>query len=79
MPLGVRFGREPKCVRGKTVIPRTSDDNVILWDDSCILGLSAILWRCSPTVYDNSMQPMYLIFGLSATAQEMLSPAQGAE
>ena len=23
MPLGVRFGREPKCVRGKTVIPRT--------------------------------------------------------
>ena len=50
VPLGVRFGQEPKCVRGKTVIPRTSDYNVILWDDSCILGLSAILWRCSPTV-----------------------------
>ena len=41
---------EPKCVRGKTVIPRTKVFNVILWDDSCILGLSAILWRCSPTV-----------------------------
>ena len=50
VPLGVRFGREPKCVRGKTVIVRASDCNVILWDDSCILGLSAILWRCSPTV-----------------------------
>ena len=25
---------------------------VILWNDSCILGLSAILWRCSPTVYN---------------------------
>ena len=45
---------EPKCVRGKTVIPRTKVLNVILWDDSCILGLSA-------------------------TSQEMLSTAQGAE
>ena len=79
MPLGVRFGRGPKCVRGKMVIPRTSDYNVILCDDSCILGLSVILWRCSPTVYNNSIQGMYLIFGLSATAQEMLSTAQGAE
>ena len=50
VPLGVRFGREPKCVRGKTVIPGTRVYNVILWDDSCTLGLSAILWRCSPTV-----------------------------
>ena len=50
-------------MRGKTVIPQTSDYNVILWDDSCILGLSAILWRCSPTVYNNSIQRMYLIFG----------------
>ena len=41
---------EPKCVCGKTVIPRTKVFNVILWDDSCILDLSAILWRCSPTV-----------------------------
>ena len=79
MPLGVRFGREPKCVRGKTVIPWTSDCNVILWDNSCVLGLSAILWRCSPPVYCNSIQRMNLINGLSATAQEMLSTAQGAE
>ena len=50
VPLGVRFGREPKYVRGKTVIPGTNVYNVILWDDSCILGLSAILWRCSLTV-----------------------------
>ena len=42
-------------------------------------GLSAILWKCSPTVYNNSIQRMYLIFGLSATTQEMLSAAQGAE
>ena len=71
VPLGVRFGRDPKCVRGKTVIPRTRDYNVILWDDSCILGLSAILWRCSPTVYNNGIQchRMYLIFGLSATTR----------
>ena len=55
------------------VIPRTRDYNVILWDDSCILGLSAIIWICSPTVNSNSMQRMYLIFGLSATTQEMLS------
>ena len=26
---GVRFGREPKCVRGKTVIPRTSNVGMI--------------------------------------------------
>ena len=39
----VRFGKEPKCVRGRTVIPGTSVYNVILWDDSCIMGLSAIL------------------------------------
>ena len=38
VPLGVRFEREPKCVRGKTVIPQTNVYNVILWDDSCILG-----------------------------------------
>ena len=25
---------EPKCVRGKTVIPRMKVSNVILWDDS---------------------------------------------
>ena len=79
MLLGVRFGRDPKCVRGKTVIPRTRDYNVILWDDSCILGLSTILWRCSRTVYNNSIHRMYLIFGFSATTQEMLSTAQGAE
>ena len=78
MPLGVQFGREPKCVRGKTV-PRTSDCNVILWDESCVLGLSAIIWRCSPPVYCNSTQRMNLIIGLSTTAQEMLSTAQGAE
>ena len=41
---------EPKCVRRKTVIPRTKVFNVILWDDLGILGLSAILWRCSLTV-----------------------------
>ena len=79
MPLGVRFGRDPKCVHGKTVIPRTKDYNVTLWDDSCMLGLDAILWRCSPTVHNNSIQRIYLIFGLSATTQEMLSMAQGAE
>ena len=41
---------ENRSVRGKTVIPRTMMYDVMLWDDSSILGLSAILWRCSPTV-----------------------------
>ena len=76
VPLGVRFGREPKCVRGKTVIPRMSVYIVILWDDSCILGLSAFLWRLCDC---DSILRMYLMFGLSATSHEMLSTAQGAE
>ena len=41
---------ELKCARGKMVIPWTKAFNVILWDDLCILGLSAIPWRCSMTV-----------------------------
>ena len=67
--LGVRFGREPKCVRGKTVIPRTNMYNVVLWYASCILGLSAIMCDC------DSILRMYPMLGLSATSQEMLSTA----
>ena len=38
----VRFRRTEVCAR-KDGSPRTKVFNVILWDDSCILGLSAIL------------------------------------
>ena len=80
VPLSVRFGREPKCVCGKTVIPRTRVYNVILWDDSCILGLYLAFSGDALRLCDcDSILRMYLMFGLSATTQEMLSTAQGAE
>ena len=52
MPLGVRFGKTELCAQKEGVrfrkdgYSRTQVYNVILWDDACILGLSAILWRC---------------------------------
>ena len=54
--------------------------NAILWDDLCILGLSAIMSSDALRLYEcDSILRMYLMFGLSATSQEMLSTAQGAE
>ena len=67
---------EPKCVRGKTVIPWTKVFNVILWDDLSILGLVLFFGDALRLYECDSILRMYLMFGLSATSQEMLSTAK---
>ena len=66
-------------MRGKTVIPRTNSWNVVLLDYVCILAyvlLSGDALHCMNVIVYYG----YIFrFGLSATSQEMLSTARGAE